>query len=288
MAFCSITLTRPSTVASLPTSATRSLTKVALIDSGIGGLTIASEIRKKLPSLVLHYTADLAAFPYGELNAERIYQRLAHITRVIQETHHPDIVIIACNTASTQVLDRLRSEFSVPFVGVVPAIKPAASQTQSNHMLVLSTPGTAQSGYLQALIKRFAASHIVKIHGSSALVKLAERELVLGHPPTQEELESVLPLTLPSTIDTGVLACTHFPILQPGLKKIFPHIKHWVDSGEAIARRVEQLLIERNALTTPLEKPLNVFCCTRKEEAPYLTTEIERRLGSFEWDDLAI
>lgn len=130
--------------------------KIIVVDSGIGGLTIARAIVAQLPALNLHYIADDAAFPYGNLQKDALVARLTDLLESASKQTHIDACVIACNTASTQVLPQLRKRFTFPVVGTVPAIKPAASLTTTNRIAVLATPATAQSPYLQALIERVA------------------------------------------------------------------------------------------------------------------------------------
>jgi glutamate racemase len=119
-----------------------SIPRILLFDSGMGGLTVASCVRAQLPDAHLIYSADNAGFPYGAWKEEALVARIVHVVGALIEKARPDIVVIACNTASTLAMVALRERYKVPFVGTVPAIKPAATLTKSNVIGVLATPGT--------------------------------------------------------------------------------------------------------------------------------------------------
>lgn len=222
--------------------------KILIFDSGAGGLSIATEVLHQIPSITLIYAADKAYFPYGLKDDNALTQRIVEQVEGLYALHRPDLVVIACNTASTLALDTLRAEFSCPFVGVVPAIKPAAQLTQSGEIGVLATKATVKREYTQGLIKDFAAHHQVHLYGSDELVSEAEKK-VLGDTPNTDvifaELDQLAQLSSADKIDTVVLACTHFPLLKPEFE-IWSHLRGkkmtWVDSGRAIANRVVSLL----------------------------------------------
>ncbi len=222
--------------------------KILIFDSGAGGLSVTAEIIKKCPGALFTYAADRAYFPYGvkqdtELTA-RIVSQVESLYRKIQ----PDLVVVACNTASTLALETLRAEFPCPFVGVVPAIKPAAKLTRTGVIGVLATPATVNRPYTRTLIEDFAPNHNVVMYGSDTLVALAEDKItkgILDEKQLSQELTLLFAQPQGQEIDTVVLACTHFPLLKPEL--IYWAQKEnktitWVDSGQAIADRVYSLL----------------------------------------------
>jgi glutamate racemase len=148
------------------------------------------------------------------------------------------MIVVACNTASTVALPRIRERFTQPVIGVVPAIKPAAVISQSKTIALLATPGTVNREYTHTLIDEFAKDCTIISVGSSELVQLAERKLH-GEAISPAQLQPIVaPIAENPQIDTIVLACTHFPLLKEELQQVLPNITHWVDSGEAIARRV--------------------------------------------------
>ena len=156
--------------------------RILVFDSGMGGLTVASAIRAELPQAELVYAADSAAFPYGAWREEPLVERIAAVVARLIDEIAPDAVVIACNTASTLALAELRSRHTLPFIGTVPAIKPAAAQTKSRIIGVLATRGTVTREYTQALIHTYAYHCRVILHGAPHLAEMAEARLA-GAPP---------------------------------------------------------------------------------------------------------
>ncbi|WP_317928790.1 glutamate racemase [Halioxenophilus sp. WMMB6] len=222
---------------------------VLVFDSGVGGLSIVQELIKRLPQLNVTFAADNAAFPYGTKSESELIERVDMVLHGLQSTLKPDLIVVACNTASTITLPVLRERFSIPVVGVVPAIKPAALISHSKTIGLLATPGTVSRDYTTQLIADFAPHCTVVKVGSSKLVEYAERKLISGDALMAEVADEVSIFTsdaVASELDTIVLACTHFPLLKEELSAALPNIRHWVDSGSAIARRVESLLFDSN------------------------------------------
>ncbi len=217
------------------------MSTVLVFDSGVGGLSIANAIMTKLPYVSIKYVSDNEAFPYGTQAEHELLARTLNVLKTAQPIIQAKVIVIACNTASTIVLPALRAEFSIPIVGVVPAIKPAAALSTTKTIGLLATPGTVSRPYTDQLITDFASHCEVIKFGSGRLVTMAEEKL-RGIAVNPNELHELLaPLHL-SKIDTAVLACTHFPLLTSELSESLPHIKHWVDSGDAIARRVSEFV----------------------------------------------
>lgn len=235
---------------------------IIVFDSGAGGLSVAKEILALRSNCHLVYAADNAGFPYGLLDDQQLIARITEVMTQLIGEYNPDIVVIACNTASTLALDILRDTFSTLFVGVVPAIKPAASLSKTGVIGILATPATIERDYTNGLVTEFAAhQHVLRL-GSNTLVKLAE-DYILGKPITDESLQQVLNLLeqqdYAEKMDTIVLACTHFPLLKERLQQL-PGYKQvqWIDSGYAVACRVEHQLRTlhyppASALTKPPE-----------------------------------
>jgi glutamate racemase len=226
---------------------------IALIDSGIGGFSVLAEIEKKLTNVSVSYFMDNLYLPYGELAQADLLSRLERIVTFLQHSS-PDIIVIACNTASTQSLDFLRARFDQTFVGVVPAIKPAALMSQSGTIGLLATPATVSNAYIDDLIEDFASECIVHKYGSSELVHLAETLF------WQEELPDTTAISLKvfEQVDTLVLGCTHFPLITGLIETFLPKGVNLVDSGQAIANRVDSLLADKfdHAQTTQYVKCL--------------------------------
>lgn len=221
-------------------STQRSNPSVAVFDSGLGGLTILDAIARHFPAAHLCYCSDNEAFPYGSKSEAELLGRVGRVLSQLNTVATPDILVIACNTASTVALPKIRSLISQPVVGVVPAIKPAAAVSCSSHIALLATPATVQRAYTQQLIDQFGATHQWVKLGSTELVQIAEHKMY-GKPPNMKQLADILsPLSTytPQQMDTVVLGCTHFPLLSNELKQLLPHIKFWIDSSDAIANRV--------------------------------------------------
>ncbi|MCX8583051.1 MULTISPECIES: glutamate racemase [unclassified Gilliamella] len=218
---------------------------VLVFDSGIGGLSIYNEIYNKIPYLRYIYAFDNEMFPYGDKSSEFLIKRVSHIIDTIIESYSIDLAVIACNTASTICLPSLRSKFSFPIVGVVPAIKPASIITKNKCIGLLATKATIQRAYTSNLIKEFAPDCNVKLLGLSELAYIAENKLQ-GIDVDMQQLEMLMQpwLNLPVIPDTIVLGCTHYPFIKDELKLLFPNTT-FIDSGNAIASRVYSLLNER-------------------------------------------
>ena len=216
--------------------------RVLVFDSGVGGLSVYQEIHALLPQVQYIYAFDNAAFPYGELAEDVLIQRTHHIVSLLVARHNIDLVVIACNTASTIVLPSLRESLSIPVVGVVPAIKPAAAISKKKVIGLLATPATVKRAYTHDLVQQFACDCDVLMIGSTRLVEMAEEKL-RGQSVSLEELGKILQ-SWQGKVDSIVLGCTHFPIIKEDIALAFKSSVQIVDSGKAIANRVKLLLGE--------------------------------------------
>jgi glutamate racemase len=218
---------------------------IVVFDSGLGGLTVHREIAKARPDARIVYAADDAVFPYGRLAEAELVSRVVAVMDQLVLTHDPDLVVVACNTASTIALPALRARFAVPFVGTVPAIKPACAASATKMVSVLGTEATVKREYTRALIREFAAGCEVTLVGSPNLAALAEHHL-RGEPVTDEAIAAeVAPCFVANgagRTDTIVLACTHFPLLLERLQRLAPWPVTFLDPAPAIARRVVDLV----------------------------------------------
>jgi glutamate racemase len=221
---------------------------ILVFDSGLGGLTVLREIVRARPDAHVVYVADDAFFPYGHHGEEQIIDRVLPLVGRLIGTHAPDLVVIACNTASTLVMSHLRDAYQVPFVGTVPAIKPACASSKTKRVSVLGTRGTVKREYTRKLIHDFAQGCEVTLVGSAELASLAESALS-GHEVSDAAIAAELAPCFvgngesdPARTDTVVLACTHFPLLLDRLIKLAPWPVDWIDPAPAIARRVSDLL----------------------------------------------
>ncbi|RMJ05546.1 Glutamate racemase [Marinobacter litoralis] len=224
--------------------------RVLVFDSGVGGFSVAACIHRTLPGAELLYVADNAGFPYGDQPEQVVIERCCSLIEACVQETSCDVIVIACNTASTVVLPHLRARTEIPVVGVVPAIKPASQCTVNRKIGVLATPATVKRPYLDELIRDFASDCEVVRLGDPNLVRWAE-ELVSGQEPKQPLLNDVLLPFQQRGVDTVVLGCTHYPLLLPWFRESLPGVKFWVDSGQAIARRVEYLLQNAGCMPVP-------------------------------------
>lgn len=218
---------------------------ILVFDSGLGGLTVLGRTTRACPDAHIVYAADDAGFPYGRLSEDALVGRVLAVMERLVARFHPDLVVIACNTASTLVLPALRARFAIPFVGTVPAIKPAAAATRSGMISVLATPGTVARDYTRELIETYAARHHVTLVGATRLAGLAEQALK-GEAVDDAVLAAEI---APCFVEAGgrrtdvvTLSCTHYPLLLERMKRLAPWPVEWIDPAPAIARRVADLL----------------------------------------------
>ena len=219
---------------------TRVTTRPLLIfDSGVGGLSVVGAVRKLLPTAPIVYAADSAFYPYGTKDAHEVDARVPALLGRLAERYDPELIVIACNTASTIALDTVRAALDLTIVGTVPAIKPAAEQSKTRVIGVLGTEATVRQPYVDDLAARFAADCTVLRHGSAELVQLAEAKLAGEAIDPGAVAAAVVPLT-GQNMDVVVLACTHFPLLSNELAVALPGVAQ-VDGGPGIARRIAHL-----------------------------------------------
>jgi len=221
---------------------------ILVIDSGLGGLTVLREIVKARPDARYVYVADDVFFPYGHHDEAEIIDRVVPLAGELIAAHRPDLMVVACNTMSVSVMGPLRAAYSVPFVGTVPAIKPACAASKTKRVSVLGTRATVKREYTQALIRDHAQACTVTLVGSANLASLAEDALSGKTVSDGDILNEIAPCFVPANDDSGlctdavVLACTHFPLLLDRLTALAPWPVAWIDPAPAIARRVADLL----------------------------------------------
>ncbi|WOR14157.1 glutamate racemase [Hyphomonas sp. FCG-A18] len=252
---------------------------VLVFDSGMGGLTIAREIMALAPGLAVDYAADSGFFPYGDKSDAALTARLPAVARALVEQARPDVFVIACNTASTLALEAVRDVLDIPVVGTVPAIKPAAGQSETGVIGLLATPGTVRRAYTARLIAEFAKKTKVIMHGSVELVQLAEEQASGQAVALEAFRKAQRPLFEADggdQIDTVVLACTHFPLIRGELAATVPHPVSFVDSGEAIARQTLRVMPVQTL--SPGAQGGRVFLTSAPEGQPRLI-EVCRRFG---------
>ncbi len=215
---------------------------IVVFDSGIGGTSVLEHIQKKLPHAHYFYFMDNLYMPYGKLSLTDLHQRLlGTLKAAIQRVPRIDLIVVACNTASTQGLDMLRNSTHIPIVGVVPAIKPACIISKKNIGL-LATPATVESSYTNTLIQQYALNKSVYLYGSTALVHLAEEKFWKGSISIAKVRDELQKLSIHSNVDCLVLGCTHFPFLKKEIQTVLGDQILLVDSGAAIAERAFYLM----------------------------------------------
>ena len=218
---------------------------VIVLDSGLGGLSVVRAIREQMPDLPLAYVADDAAFPYGDREAGELRTHILAVMDRVVSRFAPSAVVIACNTASTLVLEPLRAAHDLPFVGTVPAIKPAAEQSRSHVISVLATPATIERDYTRDLIARFAAGCDVRLVGAPRLAGLAEdymKGAAIDQDLLREQIQPCFHAVDGRRTDIVVLACTHYPFIVKPMNAIAPWPVAWLDPAAAIARRLAQVI----------------------------------------------
>ena len=215
-----------------------------IFDSGVGGLSVLRPIRALLPTAPIVYAADNAGYPYGIKSEAEIAGRIPALLGRLSERFDPELIVIACNTASTIALDAVRAALDVPIVGTVPAIKPAAALSKSRVIGVLGTEATVRQPYVDRLAEEFASDCQVLRHGSAELVELAEAKLRGEATPPEAYsriLEGLFSQPHGDRLDAIVLACTHFPLVEAELATATPRPVAFVHGADGIARRTAWL-----------------------------------------------
>lgn len=266
----------PSIIATKTIEKVMIVKSVLIFDSGVGGLSVFKEIAKAMPEQHIIYAFDNAAFPYGELADDVLVSRVCGMVSALCAEHDIALVVIACNTASTIVLPPLRERLSIPVVGVVPAIKPAAAISKRKRIGLLATPATVKRDYTQQLVRDFAPDCHVTMVGSTELVQMGEAKL-RGVPVNQSSLSTILAPFI-SQVDCIVLGCTHFPLLKREIEQVMGNDCTVIDSGHAIASRVSGLLNEEGGQKTSLNRQLqhSVFSSAVVESEIALNQEMQK------------
>jgi len=222
---------------------------VGVFDSGVGGLSVLREIRRQLPQESLLFLADQRHVPYGSRSLEEVRAFSQAITHYLLE-QGAKLIVVACNTASAAALYHLRAAFpGIPFVGMEPAVKPAAEQTQSGVVGVLATPATFQGELYASVIERFASGVAVLQDTCPGLVSQIEKG-ELDTPATRAILENALAPMLAQGIDRVVLGCTHYPFVIPLIQETVGPAVEVIDPAPAVARQVGRVLEARGLRTT--------------------------------------
>jgi glutamate racemase len=238
---------------------------IGVFDSGVGGLTILTALQRALPQEDFIYIGDTAHCPYGTRSEAEVVDLSLRACRFLVQ-RNVKLIVVACNTASQSALNILRATYPVPFVGVVPAVKPAARITRSGRIGVIATNQAARAAYLQQLIDHFAEGIEVEAIGSPEMVTLAEQGEFDG-PHVEEVVKRTLQPLLDKGVDVIVLGCTHFPALRPTIERLAGKRVQVIDSGAAIARRTYSILESEDFLhpDSSTRGNLEVWCSGEPE-----------------------
>jgi glutamate racemase len=263
----------------------KSLRPIGIFDSGIGGLTVLRAIHQLMPDEPLLYLADQAHVPYGPRPLEEVRHFSEAITQYLLE-QGAGLIVVACNTASAAALKYLRAVFpNVPFVGMEPAVKPAAEHTRSGVVGILATPATFQGELYASVVERFGQGVRLLQSTCSGLVNQIESGS-LDSPETQRILEDALQPMLEQGIDTIVLGCTHYPFVIPLIQQITGPGVRVIDPAPAVARQAQRLLVAGNLLDLDLklrseqrEKPYQLIHFTTTGDPTRMESMLPGLLG---------
>ena len=230
---------------------------IGIFDSGVGGTSIWKEIRSLLPHEDTIYLADSKNAPYGEKSAERILQLSLKNTEFLMDAGCK-LIVVACNTATTNAIDFLRKQYKVPFIGIEPAIKPAALNSRSKTVGILATKGTLSSRLFHDTSDMFAKGIRIVEREGSGLVPLIEQGKIASV-EIHELLEEYIAPMVEAGIDYLVLGCTHYPYLLPVLREMLPQHVQIIDSGAAVARQTLAVLRRNDLLSSRSQMGKSIF-----------------------------
>ncbi|GAA3556523.1 glutamate racemase [Snuella lapsa] len=230
---------------------------IGIFDSGVGGTSIWQEIHKLLPNENTIYLADSANAPYGPKGKDAIIQLSIKNTELLLK-NGCKLIVVACNTATTNAIKELRATYKVPFIGIEPAIKPAALQTKTNAIGILATKGTLSSELFYKTSELFTSNIKVVERVGEGLVELVEKGALHSN-EMRLLLNIYLQPMIEANIDHLVLGCTHYPYIIPILKEMLPKHVKIIDSGKAVARQTKAVLEQNNLLNTEINLSENLF-----------------------------
>ena len=224
---------------------------IGIFDSGIGGTSIWREIHQLLPNEKTIYLADSKNAPYGQKSKQEIIALSMKNTDFLLKMKCK-LIVVACNTATTNAIQELREKYDVPFIGIEPAIKPAANNSKTQTIGILATKGTLNSELFNKTTEMFQDTKIIEQVGYG-LVQLIENGQI-NSPEMTQLLQSYLTPMIEANIDYLVLGCSHYPYLIPQIKKILPPHIHIIDSGEAVAKQTQNILRDKVGFSSETKK----------------------------------
>ena len=229
---------------------------IGLFDSGIGGTSIWKEIHQLLPKENTIYLADSKNAPYGQKSKDEIIQLSFKNTEFLLD-QNCKLIVVACNTATTNAIKELRDKYDVPFIGIEPAIKPAATNSKTQKIGILATKGTLNSELFYKNVEKFQDIKIIEQIGYNLVTLIENGEM--NSPEMNDLLQEYLTPMIEQNIDYLVLGCTHYPYLIPQIEKIIPKNIKIIDSGEAVARQTKSILENKVGFRNSLEKSTQIF-----------------------------
>ena len=241
---------------------------IGLFDSGIGGTSIWKEIHQLLPNENTIYLADSKNAPYGQKSKHEIIELSFKNTEFLLN-QNCKLIVVACNTATTNAIKELRDKYDVPFIGIEPAIKPAATNSQTQKIGILATKGTLNSELFHKNVEKFQDITIIEQIGYNLVTLIVNGEM--NSPEMTKLLIEYLTPMINQNIDYLVLGCTHYPYLIPQIKKIIPQNIKIIDSGDAVARQTKSILENKVGFRNSLEKSSQIFYTNAN---PKVLTEI--------------
>lgn len=247
---------------------------IGVFDSGVGGLSLLPALTHLMPHEDFYYLADEAYSPYGEKSENFLLARSILITQHLL-SQNCKLIVVACNTATTQIIQQLRDRFSIPFVGIEPAIKPAAQNSKAKKIGVLATQGTLNSELFLNNLSKNTQNIAVFTQVGNGLVKIVE-EGNSNHSKTKALLTGYLTPMIDQGIDQLVLGCTHYPFLRPLIEKIVPPSIKIIDNSKAVALQVQHQLRENLSLNQNQKSGEIRYFSTRKDSnlAHFISQEI--------------
>ena len=249
---------------------------VGVMDSGVGGLTVLKHLTRQLPHEHFIYFADSAYAPYGNQSAVKIQQRCFTIAETLI-AQGAKALVVACNTATAAAITPMREHFPLPIIGMEPAVKPAAAASKNNVIGVLATTGTLQSAQFAALLEHYGHGVQVVTQACVGLVERIEQGL-LDQPETIAMLNTYCQPLINAGADTIVLGCTHYPFVRTQIQKIVGPDVTLIDTGAAVAKRLQQVLAQQDLLNTTSDQGQLQFLTSGKEETQAIMRQLWQML----------
>jgi glutamate racemase len=243
---------------------------IGVFDSGVGGVSVLRHIRALLAHEDLLYCADSNHAPYGNKSPEFIRERAEYLTRFLLE-QGAKAIVVACNTATAGAIDHLRARFSIPIIGMEPAVKPAAAATKTGVIGVLATSGTLQSAQFAALLESYGKHITVVTQACHGLVECVERG-ELDADSTRHLVAGYIKPLLDAKADTIVLGCTHYPFVKSLIEAQLGRELTLIDTGAAVARQLQRRLQEAQLLSDSQTEPRNIFWVNRDSNIKFVET----------------